>query len=68
MFRPNWIRPHFNGVNYEAHVGKRTHVNLFFGVEGMLAYISHMSRIHLPYISPISRLYLPYISPISRQR
>ena len=36
MFRPNWIRPQFNGVNYERHVGKRTHVNLFFGVEGMI--------------------------------
>lgn len=36
VFRPNWIRPHFNGVNYERHVGKRTHVNLFFGVEGMI--------------------------------
>ena len=36
VFRPNWIRPQFNGVNYERHVGKRTHVNLFFGVEGMI--------------------------------
>tara|TARA_B110001452_G_C15229922_1_gene426097 strand:- start:1124 stop:2566 length:1443 start_codon:yes stop_codon:yes gene_type:complete len=32
VFRPNWIRI----KGYEQHVGTRTHVNLFFGVEGMI--------------------------------
>jgi hypothetical protein len=32
VFRPNWIRTR----GYEQHVGTRTHVNLFFGVEGMI--------------------------------
>ena len=32
VFRPNWIRI----KGYEQYVGTRTHVNLFFGVEGMI--------------------------------
>ena len=32
---------------------------------GELAYISPISRLHLPYISPTSRLHLPYIAPTS---
>lgn len=32
VLRPNWLRT----KGYEALVGRRTHLNLFFGVEGMI--------------------------------
>ena len=36
VLRPNWLRTQFNGVDYQRHVGLKTSINLFFGVEGMI--------------------------------